>query len=126
MILPIANFIVGFVLAAPRIKEWFAKQSIEKVEEPLNKFRFPIGIIILILGIVGLLKRMSLAGLRYEWSWHYGSSFPQALIAIVMGLLLCANFFTKWPTFHTRIMAMKKYSDWLGILGMLMSISSLL
>ena len=126
MILPIANIISGFVLAAPKLKEWFAKHDIEHAEGALNKFRLPIGIIILILGIVGLLKRASLAGLSYEAAWHYGSSYPQALIAIVMGLLLCTNLFAKWPTLHSRIMTMNKYSEWLGILGLVIAIGSLI
>ena len=126
MILPIANIISGFVLAAPKLKEWFAKKDIENAETTLNKFRGHIGVAILILGIVGLIKRMSLFGILYEWSWHYGSSFPQGLIAIVIGLLLCSNFSTKWPTLHSKIVEMNKYSEWLGILGILIGIGSIL
>jgi hypothetical protein len=125
MILPIANILAGFLLAAPKLKEWFLKQHIESTEGTLNKFRAPIGIIILLLGIVGLIKRMSLFGIMYEWSWHYGSSFPQGIIAILMGLLLCANFFSKWPTLHVRIMGVSKYGEWLGILGILVALSAL-
>ena len=126
MILPIANIISGFVLGAPKLKEWFAKKDIENAEASLNKFRGKIGVIILVLGVVGLIKRMSLFGIMYDWSWHYGSSYPQALIAIVMGLILCANFFTKWPSLHSRIVEMNKYSEWLGILGILIGIGSLI
>ena len=126
MILPIANVISGFVLGAPKLKEWFAKKDIERAETSLNKFRGKIGVIILVLGIIGLIKRMSLFGIMYDWSWHYGSSYPQALIAIIMGLLLCANFFAKWPSLHTRIVKLNEYSEWLGILGMLVGIGSLI
>ncbi len=126
MILPIANLLSGFLLAAPKLKEWFLKEHIEKAEGILNKYRTPIGVITLLLGIVGLIKRMSLFGIMYEWSWHYGSSFPQAIIAILMGLLLCADFFSKWPTLHSRIMGMSKYGEWLGLLGVLVAASSFL
>ena len=122
MILPIVNVIAGFVLAAPKLKEWFAKQHIEGVEGALNRFRAHIGFIVLLVGLVGLLKRMDVV-IRYDWSWHYGSSFPQAIIAIVMGLLLCANFFSKWPAVHSKIMKLNKYSGWIGILGILLSLS---
>jgi hypothetical protein len=126
MILPIVNIVSGFILGAPKLKEWFLRQQIENAENALSGFRTAVGVVVLILGIVGLLKRMSLAGLMYEWSWHYGSSYPQALIAIVMGLLLCANFFSKWPALHSRIVAMSKYSEWLGILGILVGAGALL
>ena len=126
MILPIANIISGFVLAAPKLKEWFGEKHIERAHGALNKWRTLIGVIILVLGIVGLLKRASLAGLRYEWSWHYGSSYPQAIIAIIMGVLLCASLFSKWPTFHSKIVEINKYSEWIGILGILVGASSVL
>ena len=126
MILPIANVLTGFVLSAPKLKELFLKQDIEKAEGALNGFRTPIGVAILLLGVVGLLKRASLFGIMYEWSWNYGSSYPQALIAIVMGLLLCANFFSKWPALHSRIMEINKYSEWIGIPGIFICLGSLI
>lgn len=92
----------------------------------MEKFRTPIGIIILVLGVVGLLKRMSLFGMMYGWSWQYGASYPQSLIAIAMGLLLCANFFAKWPALHGKIVEMNKYSEWIGILGILVGVGSLI
>ena len=126
MILPIANIISGFLLAAPKLKEWFAKKQIESAQGALHKFRTPIGLIVLLIGLLGLIKRMSLFGIMYEWSWHYGSSFPQALAAIVMGLLLSANFFSTWPPIHSRIITMHKYSEWVGILGMVIGVGSFL
>ena len=126
MILPITNIVAGFLLGASKIKEWFAKGDIEKAEGSLTKFRTPIGIIILFLGVLGLIKRMSFFGTMYSWSWNYGSSFPQAIIAILMGLLLCANYFAKWPTLHSKIMKMNEYSEWLGILGILIGVGSLI
>ena len=126
MILPIVNIISGFLLGAPKIKEWFLKQQIEGMEKALMKFRIPIGVIVLLLGIVGILKRMSLAGLMYEWSWHYGSSFPQAIIAIVIGLHLCADFFSRWPILHSRIIKFNKYREWIGILGILIGAGSII
>ena len=125
MILPIANIVSGFVLASPKLKEWFGKEHIENAEGKLEKLRTPIGVIVLLLGIVGLMKRMSFI-FMYEWSWHYGSSYPQALIAILMGLLLCANFFSRWPALHSKIVAVNQYSEWLGILGILIAIGSLI
>lgn len=126
MILPIANIVVGFLLSAPKLKEWFLKQNIESAEASLNKYRTPIGVIILILGIVGFLKRMSWAGIMYEWSWNYGSSFPQSIIAIIMGLVLCANFFSKWSSIHSRVVAMSRHSEWIGIVGIVIGAGSLI
>jgi len=39
MILPIVNIIAGFILAAPKLKQWFAKQTIETAEGKLNTFQ---------------------------------------------------------------------------------------
>jgi hypothetical protein len=125
MILPIANVVSGFVLSAPKLKEWFAKKEVEGAEGALNKYRTPIGVIVLVLGIIGLLQRMTLAGFMYGWTWSYGS-FPQSIIAIVMGLLLTANFFSKWPAFHAGILKMNHYAEWLGILGIIIGIGSLI
>jgi len=128
MILPIANVVSGFVLSVPKLKEWFSKGSgdITTAESALNKYRTPLGVIILLLGLFGLIKRMSLFGIMYEWSWHYGSSFPQSIIAILMGLILLAHFFARWPALHARIMQLEKYGDWLGILGILVGFGSLI
>lgn len=128
MILPIANIVSGFVLSAPKLKEWFSKgeEDITKVEKAISKFSTHIGVVILILGVVGLLKRASLFGIMYDWNWHFGSSYPQAIIAILMGLLLCANFFAKWPAFHSKIVELRKYSEWIGILGILIGAGSLI
>ena len=125
MILPIANIIASFVLVAPKLKEWFGKEHIENAEGKLEKFRAPIGVIVLLLGVVGLMKRMSFI-FMYEWSWHYGSSYPQGMVAILMGLLLCANLFSRWPTLHSKIVAMNQYSEWFGILGILIVIGSMI
>ena len=47
MILSIANVIAGFLLAAPKLKEWFAKHYIEQVEVRLNNFKTPIIVVYL-------------------------------------------------------------------------------
>ena len=121
MILPIVNIIAGFVLAMPRFKNWFAKQSIEAAEVRLNKSRVTIGVVTLILGIFGIIKRSTF---MYEWSWHYGSSYPQAIIAIVIGLLLAIDLFKNKPTIHVHIAQVNKYGDWIGIIGIVAGITA--
>lgn len=134
MILPIANIVSGFVLSAPKLKQWFSKGNsnvegdIAKAEGALEQFRTPLGVIVLVLGVLGLLQSLRVFGMmQYGFGFGYGSGYLlQAIIAILMGLILSAHFFARWPAFHARIMQIEKYGDWIGILGMIIGVGSLI
>lgn len=121
MLIVIVNIIAGFMLAAPMLKKLGGQQQIDQAQGALNNFRGGIGIIALILGVLALLERLSLFG--YYLGLYFG--FPQAIIAILMGLLLAANFFQKYPGMHKFIVSLESYSEWIGILGILIGLSAL-
>lgn len=123
MIIQTANIVSGFLLAAPRIKEWGAKEHIEKAESALNKFRGAIGLVELVLGFLALIERL---GFVYFFIPSFGSSFPQAIPAIAIGAILSAHLFERFPAVHNIIAELKAYEIWIGIVGILVGLGSLL
>lgn len=124
MVLQTANIVAGFVLGASKLKEFGAKEHIEKGEGHLAPFRNMIGIAILVLGVLGLLDRMGIMNIRIPFL-GLGSSYPQALPAIAMGLLLSSHLFQKFTGLHTFIEKMRPYEGWLGIYGILTGLVSI-
>ena len=123
MIIQIFNIISGFILAAPKLKEFGAKEHIETAERKLSPFAGTIGIIELILGLLALIERM---GLAYFPIPQFGSSYPQALPAIAIGLILAASTFEKYSAVTNFIATLKEYAVWIGIMGILVGLGSLL
>jgi hypothetical protein len=123
MIIQLSNVVSGFILAAPKLKTLAAKEHVEQAESKLNEFRGTIGLIELVIGVVALLQRM---GIVYFYFPLLGSSYPQALIAIAIGLILSANFFEKWPSVHEQIDKLENYGEWIGVLGIAVGLLSLI
>lgn len=123
MILQLANIVCGFLLAASRLKEFGARETIEKLEAALSPYRARLGLAELILGILALVERL---GVLHVPIPEFGSSFPQALPAIAMGLVLGADYFAKYPDIHARISQLKEHAEWIGILGIAVGLGSLL
>lgn len=122
MIIQVSNIVSGFVLASPKLKELGGKETIEKAESSLNKFRGTIGLIALVLGITALLERM-----QFEMPIGLlGSSYPQAIIAIVIGLILSARLFAGYPAIQSIIKQLSGYAEWIGIAGIVVGLYSLL
>lgn len=124
MVIQTANIVTGFVLSAPRIKSLVggAATHVEAAESKLNNFRGTIGVIELVLGIAALVESM---GLVYFMIPSFGSSYPQAFFAIAMGLILCANFFEKYPAFHDKLHILKENAEWIGIGGIVVGLASI-
>jgi tetrahydromethanopterin S-methyltransferase subunit C len=123
MILPIANIVSGFVLAAPKLKTLGMAKDIETAEGKLNRFRGTIGLVILVLGLIALLVRANIFNFYVPYLW---SSYPQAIIAILMGLILSMNFFVKYNAIHQRIVILERHAEWIGILGILVGLFALI
>ena len=121
MLILIVNIIAGFMLAAPMLKKLGGAQEIEKAQSGLNNFRGVIGIIALVLGVIALIQRL---GIVWMYTGLY-DSFPQAIIAIIMGLMLAANFFQKYASVHNFIQSLEKYSEWIGVLGIIIGLSGI-
>jgi len=124
MVLQTANIVGGFLLSASTLKTFGAKEHIEKGEHFLTPFRSTIGIVILGLGLVGLIQRLGLIYINIPF-FGLGASYPQAVPAIAMGLLLASHLFEKFPALHSRIQKMRPYEGWIGICAILSGLVSI-
>jgi len=81
-----------------------------------------IGLIELVVGLVALISRI---GLPLPIP-VLGASFPQAIVAILMGLLLAQSFFEPYPQIRSLIASLKPYEMWIGAIGIVVGLVSLL
>lgn len=123
MVIQTTNIIAGFLLAAPKLKQFGAKEQVEAMHGKLLAFSGVIGVAELVLGVLALIERM---GLAYFPIPSFGSSYPQALPAIAIGLILSAHLFEKYPEIREVIGKLKVYEVSLGILGIAVGLGSLL
>ncbi len=124
MVLQTANIVGGFLLSASTLKTFGAKEYIEKGEGFFAPFRSIIGVAILVLGVIGLIQRLGLIYINIPF-FGLGASYPQALPAIAMGLLLASHLFEKFPGLHSLIEKMRPYEGWLGIYAILTGLVSI-
>ncbi len=123
MILQTLNIVGGVILASDKIGEAIGKEKVAKIETAVAPYRSKIGIVIFILGILGLIERLSIV---YFGIPNFGSSFPQTISAIVIGLLLGAPFFSKFPQVQTLTTKLTPYSSWIGIAAIAVGLGSML
>lgn len=123
MVIQTVNVVAGFVLAAPKLKSFGGAEHITALEGRLNAFRGWIGVGTLALGIAALLERMMIVQLSIP---SFGSSYPQALVAIAMGLILTENLFAKYPQFQGHIGRLKDHAEWIGLAGVAIGLGSIL
>ncbi len=125
MIIQIANIIAGFLLAAPKIKTWVPKSAehVATAETRLSAFRSVIGIIALVLGLAGLIERL---GIFYFGIDSFGASLPQAIPALLSGLLLARDTFDKFPVVTNFIKNLEPYAAWIGVFAIFAGLGSLL
>lgn len=123
MIVQLGNVVSGFILAAPKLKEMGAKGQIEQVEARLNPVRGTIGLIVLISAGISFLQSVGLVYLNY---FLFGAGPLQALVGLLIGLILCATWFEKFPKVHEFIQKIKVYEIWIGMVGVVIGIIGLL
>lgn len=129
MIIQTANIVSGFLLAAPQLKTFTKSEqligNINSVESTLAKWTKPLGIIELVLGVIALIERVSYSSI-VPYYYNYGSSYPQAIIAILMGLLLASHLFEKKQFIREKINLIRPYSAVIGIIGILIGLFSII
>lgn len=123
MVIQVANTIAGFALAAPKLKEIGAREQIEKAEAALLPYLKMIGVIELILGIVALIERISIASFYVP---AFGSSFPQAFAALALGLILASSVVEDIQALRSTVATLKENAMWVGIIGMAVGLGSIL
>ena len=123
MIIQIANIVSGFVLAAPKLGELGAKERVSEIHARLAGFAGTIGVVELVLGLLALIERMGLVSFPIPM---FGASYPQALPAIAVGLILSCHLFESHKEIHDLIVRLKVYEVSLGFCAMVSGAVSLL
>ncbi len=123
MIIQIANIGAGFILAAPKVKQYVGKNEIERFERVIAPYLNHVGLIELAIGVVALLTRLGITNLHIS---DFGASFPQAIPAILMGAVIATGFFDKYPKAKEYINKLNKYRIELGFLGIAVGVGSLM
>ena len=124
MILQTANIVSGFVLSSSKIKE---HEQVRPLALRAEGFLLPIqeklGFAVLALGVIGLLVRM---GFVFLWIPMLGASFPQAIPAILIGLILTEAYWKKYPRVHEKVLLLVPHRVVIGFVGMASGAGSLL
>lgn len=123
MILQVANIVAGFVLALPGLKDWGGKEHLEKIETRVHSIKENIGLGVLILGLVGLVDRLNLISFFIP---EFGSSYPQALSAIISGALLALPKLEGYPILSNQVKKLAPYTFGIGLLSISVGLGSLL
>lgn len=124
MILQFVNTISGFVLAAPKLKEFFggkAAEHISTAETKLASFRGTLGTIDLVFGALALFMRVG-----FMHGGTFGASFPQAFAALACGALLSPSLAEKFPSMKSVIEKLKPYEVWVGMGALFVGLGSIL
>ena len=123
MIIQVANIVSGFALAAPKLGESIGREHIEKAHRGLAPYLTTIGRIELVLGLIALIDRMGLVSLPFL---NLGSSYPQAIPAILMGLVLAGPTWMRIPTLARIVTSLEPHRAILGYIGIAVGLGSLL
>ena len=123
MIIQLTNIVSGALLAAPKVGEWGAKDATQTFEHTLLPYARVIGAIELGCGILALTLRMGFIWLPIP---NFGASYPQAIPAILVGLILCAGYFSKIDIIRKLTTALEPYKAWIGIAAFASGLNSIL
>jgi hypothetical protein len=124
MIIQLANIGAGFVLGAPQLKKIAGiREHVHKVHGKLELYRREMGMGEFALGVIALLHRAMVIDVPI---WNFGSSYPQAIAAIAMGLLLAEHTFKKYPVSRDIVKILSPHAEWIGIAGIAVGFFSIL
>ncbi len=123
MILQTLNIVSGVALGAPKLKEWIGGEHIEKAERAIMKYREPLGLAMIVLGITGFLIRLNVIDLFFA---PLGASYPQTIPAILMGILLYGDKLQRFPFMRSIIAALRPHEAIIGIIGIAVGLGSIL
>jgi hypothetical protein len=113
MILQILNIVGGAIVASEKMPE--LKKSVAPYEPRL-------GLVLIVIGLIGLLERLGI----FNTGLRLGSSFPQVIPLIAIGLLLAAPLLEKYPFLKKVTDALQPYSPWIGLAAIACGLGSLL
>ena len=122
MIMQIINIASGVVGASSSIKNVVTHTGVQSALDKTRPHEVWIGIVTVILGLLALVERLGF----FYFDLSLGSSFPQAIPAILLGLVLGAPYFEKFTFLKSIIATLMPYRQWLGFLAIACGLGSLL
>lgn len=112
----------GVVASSSLIKSTVKNKEVGEALDSTRQYEAWIGIVMLVFGLMALVERL---GIVY-FGLSLGSSFPQALPAIMTGLVLGAPMLEKYAFLKPAIAFLTPYRPWLGLLAIACGLGSLL
>ncbi len=117
MLMQYLNIAAGIVAALPLARQAVSADLIRKI----TSYAGAIGIIMLIFGALALLERIGVV-----WIGITGSSYPQALAALLVGFALAPHLFQKWSAIHSYIKILAHNAAWIGVAAIVIGLGSLM
>lgn len=123
MLLQLLNIVMGLLAALPGLQKRGWMQSQTEFEGKISPFVPMIGLVGLVIGVIGLLVR---AGLLPIFIYSSGASYPQAIPAILLGILLATPYLQKYDFLKKASAKIQPYAFEIGIIGIACGLGSLL
>ena len=123
MILQLLNILMGLVAALPGLQKRGLMENQPELAGRITAYAPTLGLIGLTVGIIGFLIRIDLLPIFIS---PLGASYPQAIPAILLGLLLAAPHFQKYDILGRASARVKPYAFEIGIIGIATGLGSLL
>ncbi len=121
MIIQLANILGGVLIAAPFISRTFAHRSVDDILKRFSLYEAEIGIGVLVIGILALIERLGI----FFFGIHLGSSFPQALPAIAIGIVLGYPLMKQLDILTSLYTALERHKTIIGLIGIAAGLGSL-
>jgi hypothetical protein len=122
MILQVLNIAGGAIIASPKIAAVVGQERITTIKEKIAPLESRLGLALVFVGLVGLLERVSF----FHTGLNLGSSFPQTLPLIAVGLLMAAPMLEKYPFLQGAITILRPHATWIGLIAIACGAGSLL
>ncbi|MEK9173922.1 MAG: MotA/TolQ/ExbB proton channel family protein [Patescibacteria group bacterium] len=123
MLLQLLNILMGVVVALPGLQKRGLIQAQTEFEGKISSYVPTLGLIGLVAGVIGFLIRIDLLPIFIS---SLGASYPQAIPAILLGLLLAAPHFQKYQLLKQVSDKIRPYAFEIGIIGIACGLGSLL
>jgi hypothetical protein len=122
MILQILNIVGGAIVASGKMAELFGQERVASIKNSVAPYESRLGLVLIVIGLIGLLERLGI----FNTGLRLGSSFPQVIPLIAIGLLLAAPLLEKYPSLKKVTDALQPYSPWIGLAAIACGLGSLL
>ena len=122
MLIQLANIIGGVLLSAAFISQRLANKSADDTIRRIQLYEAEIGVGVLICGILALIERLGI----FFFNIKLGSSFPQAIPAILVGIILGYPLLRQFGFLDGVVRALTPHRTLIGIIAFLCGLGSLL